>query len=201
MLLILIGTGSAGVIANKYLLSLGLERIILRYPPAILLSYLVFIFLMRIWLSYVALVYKSSHPTVGIADKGFTQSPYRKSLFNWDGGGVDFLNSSSEYAILALLIIILILVIFGASASLIYEAPTILAEVGLQFLLAAGVIRTAQKIDRVDWMGSVLKATWKPFGLVLLIALLLGSCSELVCHDTSSIKAIVTSCRCHMECS
>ena len=65
-------------------------------------------------------------------------------------------------------------VIVGAGAYLVYEAPFILSEAAFEFILAAGLVRGARRIDSSDWMGSVFKTTSLPFALTLALALLAG---------------------------
>lgn len=52
MMLILLLTGAAGFAVSFSLLRLGLTRMWLRYPIAILLAYCVFLLLLRLWLFY-----------------------------------------------------------------------------------------------------------------------------------------------------
>ncbi len=68
----------------------------------------------------------------------------------------------------------IVAVIFGVGIFLIYEAPFILSEAAFQFILAAGLVRGAHRIDSGDWMGSVFKATWIPLAVTLLLSLLAG---------------------------
>lgn len=64
---------------------------------------------------------------------------------------------------------VILVIIFGAGVYLVYQAPIILSEVAFDFLLATSLIRSSRKIDSPDWAGSVFRATWIPFLLVLII--------------------------------
>lgn len=55
MTLILMAVMASGVLLSKGLLALGLRSLPLRYPVAILGSYLVFLGLVRIWITYVTI--------------------------------------------------------------------------------------------------------------------------------------------------
>jgi len=55
MSLILMAVMASGVLLSKGLLALGLRALPLRYPVAILGSYLVFLGLVRIWIAYVTI--------------------------------------------------------------------------------------------------------------------------------------------------
>jgi hypothetical protein len=78
---------------------------------------------------------------------------------------------------LALIIALVVLIagICGSSLYLIYEAPSILAEAAFEFALAGGLIRAVRTAGDGDWVGSVLRATWKPFTVVLVLAALFGA--------------------------
>jgi hypothetical protein len=69
---------------------------------------------------------------------------------------------------------LLLLVIFGAGAYLVYAAPEILSEAAFQALLAAGLIKASRKITRRGWIGSVLRATCIPFLVVLFMTGIFG---------------------------
>lgn len=65
-------------------------------------------------------------------------------------------------------------VLVGAGVYLVYEAPFILSEAAFEFILAAGLVRGARRIDRADWVGSVFKTTGIPFAVTLALATLAG---------------------------
>ena len=69
---------------------------------------------------------------------------------------------------------LLLLVVFGAGAYLVYAAPEILSEAAFQELLAGGLIKASKKMDGPGWIGSVLKATWVPFVIVLVMTGVFG---------------------------
>jgi hypothetical protein len=83
------------------------------------------------------------------------------------GWGLDL--DLGDEAIVLIALALLVLVIFGAGAYLVYAAPEILGEAAFEALLAAGLIKASRKITRQGWMGSVLRATWIPFIVVLLM--------------------------------
>jgi hypothetical protein len=76
--------------------------------------------------------------------------------------------------LVALVLLAIAAVIFGAGIYLIYQAPFILSEAAFKILLAAGLVRGARRLEQGDWLGSVFKATWIPFTLTLLLSLLAG---------------------------
>jgi hypothetical protein len=65
---------------------------------------------------------------------------------------------------------ILLSLVFGAGLYMIYSAPYILSEAAFEFILSAGLIKSMRKIDDAEWQGSILRTTWMPFVVVLLLA-------------------------------
>jgi len=86
-----------------------------------------------------------------------------------------------------------LLVIFGAGAYLVYAAPEILAEAAFEALLAAGLIKASRKITRRGWIGSVLRATWVPFVIVLLMTGIFGWVAQNLYPDAARIADILSS--------
>jgi hypothetical protein len=194
--LILLGTGLSGVLANRWLFSLGLERLVFRYPIAVILSFAAFLLLMRLWLTYISRAYSQSVSANQFDHQELDDISRQKGFkWDWDAGGLDGLVPDEPCGCLFTIIVIILGGIVIVAFSLIAEAPLILAEAAFQFLLAAGLIRVARKIDRPDWVGSIVSRTWKPFVVVLIGALLLGSCAEVSCHNPTTIRNIVNSCK------
>jgi hypothetical protein len=96
------------------------------------------------------------------------------------GGGGEFglFDSDLGEGIVLVVLALLVLGIFGAGAYLVYAAPEILSEAAFQALLAAGLIKASKKMDRSGWMGSVLKATWIPFVVVLVMTGIFGMVAQ-----------------------
>lgn len=72
------------------------------------------------------------------------------------------------------LLAVLLFSVVGAGVFLIWQAPAILAEAAFNAVLATTLIRSTRKMKEPDWIGSVFKATWKPFAVVLLLAVVAG---------------------------
>jgi hypothetical protein len=76
---------------------------------------------------------------------------------------------------LILVAIALIAAIFLASGYLVYMAPDILTEAAFGALLAGGLARGSRREDAGGWVAGVVKKTWWPFAIVLVIAVLFAS--------------------------
>lgn len=194
MSLILAAVMASGVSVSKALLELGFTEVRVRYPLAVLGSYLVFLGLVRMWIWYVTPgksldVDLSDLPTPDLsADDvprfggfGGGSSGGGGASANWDaavapeapssGGGGSWLpdlDIDLEDGFWILLVLaLLVAVILGAGAYLIYVAPELLPEAGLQLALGSGLIRVAKKQDGQGWLRGVLWSTWIPFVVVL----------------------------------
>ncbi len=104
-------------------------------------------------------------------------------------GGWDF--DLGDEAIVLIALGILLLVIFGAGAYLVYAAPEILAEAAFEALLAAGLIKASRKMTRRGWIGSVLRATWVPFLVVLLMTGIFGWVAQTQYPDAARLSDIL----------
>ena len=229
MSLILSAVIASGVLASKGLLVLGVHSLRLRYPIAVLASYLVFLMLVRLWIWYVTL--HTAGISIGSLDLGGSGSGgggSSGSLFEVGGGGdsgggggfAGFGGGSSggggassswdtnvtaasvsQAAVPApapapagssgrlsglipdidlgddgwilILLGLLILAILGAGGYLVFAAPHILPEAACQALLATGLTRISKQ-EHHNWMRGVLRSTCIPFGIVLVLATVLG---------------------------
>ena len=115
----------------------------------------------------------------------------RESSSASKSGGWDF--DLGDEGIVLLVLGLLLLVIFGAGGYLIYAAPEILAEAAFEALLAAGLIKASRKITRRGWMGSVLRATWIPFIVVLLMTGAFGWVAEKYYPEAGRLSDIFNS--------
>ena len=77
--------------------------------------------------------------------------------------------------IVLVVLAVLLFSVLGVGVFLIWQAPAILAEAAFNTVLAASLVRSAKRMHEPDWVGSVFKATWKPFAVVFSLALVAGS--------------------------
>lgn len=74
--------------------------------------------------------------------------------------------------VIAIALLALVLaVLFGAAAFVIWQAPAILGEVVFEVLLGSPLVRGVKAVDAGNWARALLGATWKPFGLVAAFAM------------------------------
>ncbi|MCE9599301.1 MAG: hypothetical protein K8S54_15160 [Spirochaetia bacterium] len=84
--------------------------------------------------------------------------------------------------------------VFGGAVFLVYQAPAILSEVALEFLLSAGLVNSAKAMSTGSWVGSVLSRTWIPFSLVTAVAAILGLVIGHFCPDAEKLMDAIRSC-------
>lgn len=65
----------------------------------------------------------------------------------------------------------LALIAAGVAASLyvVYAAPTLLAEIIVDSLLISGLYKSMKNAGRGDWIGAVVRRTWVPVLLTLIL--------------------------------
>lgn len=102
------------------------------------------------------------------------------------GGGFDLGDS-----ILILLIIALVLAVIIAFAWMIWAAPAILGETAFNAVLAGALAKHAHRASHGSWIGSVFKKTVLPFGVILVLATVLGWYAQYYCPGvTRLIEAV-----------
>ena len=213
MFLILTATFLSGLLATKLLLLLHVNNMLIRYPVAVIFSYLVFFGFVKVWLLYMSsssdgkkLVSDAAEnagdsidvtavpdisvdipsPSVPLSGGGqFTGGGASGSFegsantvtsapVDTTGGVADAAGDAAsgifeDAGIVLIILGLLLALIFGAGAYLIYEAPAILSEAAFEIALAASLIKRLKKMENPDWMGSVLRTTIGPFLFIFCI--------------------------------
>lgn len=86
---------------------------------------------------------------------------------------------------------LLVLIVFGAGVYLVYQAPIILTEAAFQAVLASGLVKASRRLESGGWAGSILRATWIPFAVVLAMALVFGTVAHVYCPDAAKIADVL----------
>lgn len=88
------------------------------------------------------------------------------------GGALgDLTDLDGDAIVLLMLALLLIASIFLLSGYVIWFAPDILGEAAFGAVLAGGLARSAKRQDGEGWVAGVVKKTWWPFAIVLLLTL------------------------------
>jgi hypothetical protein len=109
------------------------------------------------------------------------------------GGSGDSDSSVGLLIVVVIVAAILIAAIFGTIGFLIWQGSSLLCQVAFQFLLAANLRRRSKTIVHPGWCGSVLRLTWKPFGMILLLVILLASLIQIYFADCTKLSDVIRS--------
>ena len=123
--------------------------------------------------------------TSGVADSA---SGGGKSLGDAVSGAFDI----DDKGIILIAIGVLLAAIFGSAIYLIYIAPHILSEAAFNFLLGSSLIKSYNRMNHPDWMGSVFKDTYKPFLAVLAVALTAAWAVHRLAPEITKISELFT---------
>jgi hypothetical protein len=91
------------------------------------------------------------------------------------GGSFDLDVDLDDAVFVLIALVVLLAAIFGAAFYLIYQAPAILSEAAFNFFLATSLAKRARKMDEPDWVGSVFRATWIPFFIIMALSAVAGA--------------------------
>ncbi|HEX6729607.1 MAG TPA: hypothetical protein VF074_06340, partial [Pyrinomonadaceae bacterium] len=194
--LILSVTGLADFLTSYILLSFGVLRMSLRYPAAILVSYLVFLVLLAFWLwlqrrsfdlelevpTDVLEGSASAHEDGGYGGGGdfggagsgeSWQSSVASPSSGGSSGGSDSLSGMLDVDLDdGWLVVIAIVAIVGgliASFYVIYIAPALLAEILVDGALIAGLYKRVKPIEERHWLRAAVRKTIVPALLVTVL--------------------------------
>jgi hypothetical protein len=200
--LILLLTGLAGFLTSFSLLHLGISRMWLRYPIAILIAYCVFLLLLRLWLWLQRHSLEVDFDP-SVLDFSSSESSTHVESFRFSGGGGDasgggaggsWGESVSSSSVSSggpassggsfdldleegwLIVIAIIALIGGLIASfyIIYIAPALLAEILVDGALVAGLYKRVKHIEQRHWLRSAVRRTLLPAVLVATFFTLAG---------------------------
>lgn len=137
----------------------------------------------------------SSSPSPTTSGSSYQWGSATSNRSGGSGFDLDFGDDGCLGIVVLLLLVALALAIFGAGAYLIYQAPAILAETAFQAALASGLVKASKGMDDPDWKGSVFKATWLPFVIVLTLALTFSIAAHSYCPAATKATEVFTACQ------
>jgi hypothetical protein len=176
MLLIVMLTGACGLGASYLMLRAGLLSMPARYTIALLISYLAFLGLLRLFVddsgpgnpdlpgNSLSGSHDPSSAQAGSMHDIIDARSSRRSSGRWfDGSGLD------DELVLPLLALLALLTIACASAWMIASAPTLFAELVVDCTLSAGLYRRLRALERRHWLDTALRHTIWPFVATALV--------------------------------
>jgi len=92
------------------------------------------------------------------------------------GGGFDLGDDLGALLVLIVIVLAISAALFGGVVFLVSSAPHLLADVAFGAALTGGIAPAARRVAdaEADWSGSVWKATWKPFAVLLAVVVIAG---------------------------
>jgi hypothetical protein len=194
--LILVAVLVSGVVASRQLLHLGVRSMAVRYPVAALAGYLLFFVGVRVWLWYARLSLPREFEQQlvkveeGKMDPAVPPPETGRGWAECDGIDLPF-DADPEGCLASVVVFILLVALFGAAAYTIAEAPGILGEAIVQVVLAASLRRRASAINQPHWSGSVLRATWVPALITIIVACLGGYLLQVHCPSAARLLDVI----------
>jgi hypothetical protein len=176
--LILSATLLAGFIVDVALLQVGLKSMLVRYPLAILAAYATFACGIKLWLDYsgIAEYLDRNKAESLVGDSVPIGEPIRAS--GGGGGWTNVLNFSPVDADGCLgvigIVVVAAVIFFALGGYAFMAADSIFADVVLEVLLAAGLLRGVRRMQRGGWLPGLWSCTWPSLAFTLCVALLLG---------------------------
>jgi len=89
-------------------------------------------------------------------------------------GGTTGSLGDNNIIVAAIVLIVLLAAILISAVYVVYSAPAILSEAAFQGVLVASLMKRTRTISDKAWVGSIFKATWKPFAVTLVVAISAG---------------------------
>lgn len=173
--LILIFSIFCGWLSDLLLLKTGLNLIILRYPLAVVGAYAAFMFAVWVWIEYSGIrEYVNERKCEELIGDDVSETPEKRSenYLDWLNVGDPGASEGCITFIAVLLAAVIIFYFFGGY--LLANAAVFFAEIVVELLLAAGLLRGLNRVESSGWMLSVMNATFWSFIFTLSVAVLFG---------------------------
>lgn len=179
MLVLILLTGGAGLLASYLMLRAGLLSMPLRYPLALLAAYGVFLLLVRWFVRHG----EPDLPDVPISrnhascDDDSSAAAIDSAHGGSGGSWLDAFDAADEL-VLPLLFVLAVVAVAFASLWVVVSAPTLFAELAIDGALSAGLYRRLRKIDTRHWLDTAVRRTIVPFAATALALVLFAFAAQ-----------------------
>jgi hypothetical protein len=198
MSLILLATGGVGAGASWAMLNLGVDRMWMRYPLAVVIAWGVFLALLRAWME-VERKYFSAEQDVAALLKGHDPKETRERLEERDWSVFDWLDVPTDFgdgegcavAIFFFIVGAAILITGWAIISVLMAAPILFAEVFLDAVLVAALYKRMKGLERQSWLSGAVNQTIGPVATTALVLGLTGFFFGIVAPEAKSIGGVL----------
>ena len=216
MMLLVSLTGGAGFLASFALLNYGVDSLAWRYPFAVGIAYLVFLVLLWLWLrtshdDYADLSADVAELLPDAASDLAERYVGQGGQFGGGGSSGHWTSHSSEPLVelpdasaaadadeiaIPLFVILVVagilLTVLAASASIIYSAPVLFAEIVLDGILSASLYRRLRRIEAQRWwLHSAVRRTILPFAVTAALLAVAGYVMSQYAPDARSIGEVI----------
>lgn len=195
-------TGGSGFLTSVLLLRFGVVEMWLRYLASFAVAYAIFLFLLWLWLKTRA--DQVDDPGVMEVSLSNGARPATSTSYSGNGGTFDGGGASATYetpaktvraagagrrvsaktsgtaeesdgsALLLIIIVVIIAAILLSSLFVIYSAPALFAELMVDGVLSASLVRKLRGIETRHWLATAIRKTALPFGLTAVIVCACG---------------------------
>lgn len=197
MFLIVSITGGAGFLAAYWLLYFGATSMALRYPVALVIAYLMFLFLLWLWIRTTADDYVDGPDFSGIfpsRDRSSSANCSDNADGSADDGAVSeafgSVSQADEFAI-PLLVLIVLGALFLSSLWVVYSAPILFAELLIDGALSASLYRRLRGLDTQHWLETAVRRTIWPFLITALVLGVAGKGMQLYAPGAKSVGDVI----------
>ncbi|MBL8296977.1 MAG: hypothetical protein JNN30_01405 [Rhodanobacteraceae bacterium] len=192
-------TAAGGLLASYLLRMLGMSSMALRYPVAVGIAYLVFLFLLWCWLRRGDGDDAAAEDTVDAADLGVevaasgrTEAASSASDAVADGGGLGIDADEGVFIGLVVAGAVALGAVLLASFSIISMAPVLFAELVVDAALAGGLYNHVRSIDRErHWFTTALARTGWRFAALAGVASAVGWLITRLVPGADSLGALL----------
>ncbi len=195
MTLIVVATGLAGFLGSMLLLHLGMVKMWQRYPLAVVLSYGVFLLLLKVWVIYQRrslaqdlLDSADFDPTALVPSGGPTPSTAQSSCSHSWTDLLPDLDVDEWVAVLVFLVAVVVALV--ASFFIVFSAPSLLGEVFLDAVLMAGLRKKMVGVPEQHWTRGAVRRTAVAFVVVALVFSLAGAAIQQIRPGATSIGGV-----------
>ncbi|MBK8726737.1 MAG: hypothetical protein IPL96_12020 [Holophagaceae bacterium] len=209
----------SGFIASWLLMNLGLAHLGWRYGVAVLAAYGAFLGMLRVWLHFegrrLQLGSPDAEDAVDAVDVGSDllddglpsfrggaqlpflpqspQAPLHAGGGSSGGGGFSF-DLDGDELVVVVLVIAALAALAAAAGYLIYQAPSIFADLMFDGVLSAGLYRRLKNVRAADeageWLPTALKRTAWPFAIVGALVVAAGFAMHGYAPEARSIGGV-----------
>lgn len=205
---IVIVTGAVGLLSSFLLLQGGMESMLLRYPLAIAIAYVVFLLLMWAWTRWGA------DATVDAADACLSTHGSGGGASGWTGTGggsggggssaswtsssdassasdasaLDIVDADAGLPLLAALVLALVAAACVIAAGwVVWTAPMLMAELLVDSAIAAGLYKRMRHVPAQGWWWLCVRHTFWPLLGVLVFFVVLGGVADRIAPEANTL--------------